>query len=34
LEFTFNRPTWADDSYEEEGILLVGVDFRVFPSIF
>jgi hypothetical protein len=25
LEFTFNRPNRADDSYEEEGILLVGI---------
>jgi hypothetical protein len=32
LEFTFNRPGWADDSYEREGILLVGVDLQAFPS--
>jgi hypothetical protein len=29
LEFTFNRPHLADDSYEEDGILLVGFDFPV-----
>jgi hypothetical protein len=32
LEFTFNRPNRADDSYEEEGILLVGCGLPVPPS--
>jgi hypothetical protein len=32
LEFTIDRPHRADDSYEDEGILLVGAWFAGFPS--